>query len=137
MKKEKKRKIKTKKPLGIWIIGIFCYLATIFLILTAVISFTNLNILEQLPGFNLNQEQVPGIATYFGYFFIARGLLKFKNWARIALLIIATLNIIGGILSVVAGDYASLINLIVNLIIAIYLLFSKKVKKVFSKPNSQ
>ena len=69
-------------------------------------------------------------------FFIARGLWKGKNWARILVIIFAILNFIIGIMFLVKMDISNgITNLLPGGLIAGYLLFSTKVKEFFSKLN--
>jgi hypothetical protein len=64
-------------------------------------------------------------------FFIGRGLWKGKNWARIIAIIIAILGFISALLSLVDGQFLSIISLVIHGLIGGYLLFSKEVKKTF------
>jgi len=65
-------------------------------------------------------------------FFVARGLWKGQNWARIIEIIFAIIGGLIAILAVLSGNIGSTINLGINGLIAWYLLFDKKVKKFFS-----
>ena len=64
--------------------------------------------------------------------FVARGLWKGKNWARIVAVIFAVLGILSGISSIIKGGYSSLFGLIINLLIGGYLMFNSSVKSAFS-----
>ena len=61
------------------------------------------------------------------------GILNGKNSARIILGVISVINILGGLSSVINGDLFSLLNIGFNLIVLLYILLNKKVKKHFSK----
>ncbi len=62
------------------------------------------------------------------YFFIARGLWKGQNWARIVMIVLSFL----GVLFALFGLPATIISLIINLAIALYLLLAKDVKAAFA-----
>lgn len=71
-----------------------------------------------------------GIGIFF--FFVARGLWRLKNWARILTIVLQALSIIYYLYTIIigAGGYFSLI---VSAVIVAYLLFSKKVNEAFRK----
>lgn len=144
--KKKKGNIETNKkdrlPIGIYIIAIIYLLGAIPTTTLAVMLFLSPKIINQIPPFNKSPEAYAGVLNTFGIlmlilallFLIASiGLLKRKNWARIGIASFNLINIIGGILSILDKDYLSLINIVFNFIVLIYLVFSKKVKKVFSQ----
>jgi len=129
-----------KKPLGLKIIIIIYLFASILYLVIGILSITSQNLISQIPDFNttaLPNGQVFLIISILFIilsifvFFIVLGLLKNQQWSRISLIVINILNIIGGIISLTNGDFLSLINLTFNLVIAIYLIFNKKVKKIY------
>jgi glucan phosphoethanolaminetransferase (alkaline phosphatase superfamily) len=139
MEKEK-TKTQIKKPIGVILIAVFYFLASILYLATAIIAFFYKNLLTQLPNFNIPEAFVDQAILTLGILFlvlsllsliIAIALLKRKNWARVFVIIFSFILIIGGVFSLIEGNYISSINLLINLIIAAYLLFSKKVKRYF------
>ena len=144
-KREQIQQIEAKKrkaPLGIKIISIIYYIASFLYLAIAIVAFFKQDIISELSKLELLPVMNSDTIIIFGIFFlllsilsffIARGLLKFQMWARIALLGICALNIVGGIFSILEGNYLSAINLLFNLIIACYLIFSRKVKEAFSQ----
>ena len=134
---------KNKLPLGIIIISIIYYLAAILYLGVAILAFIKPEIIKEVPNFsNINPAILPNAFFSLGIIFIllsvfalvvATGLLKRWNFSRIALIIFCIFNIVGGILSLTEGNYLSSINIAFNLIIAVYLIFSKKVRTAFSK----
>ena len=76
------------------------------------------------------------------YFFIGRGLWKGHKWARITAIIFTSLGILLGVISVVTSSVQGIVNtgyfiidiieMIVKLVVVGYLIFSSKVKAVFS-----
>lgn len=74
------------------------------------------------------------IFLLFGVFeiFIARGLWKGQNWARIVTIIFGFLGSISGLVSMMQGNWGSLLGLAFNLAIALYLLLNDEVKLAFA-----
>ena len=65
-------------------------------------------------------------------FFVARGLWKAKNWARIVAIIFSCLGIVMAIISMISGNVSgNIFNLLIQLVIGGYLLFNNKVKEAF------
>jgi hypothetical protein len=64
--------------------------------------------------------------------FVAKGLWQGKGWTRIAQIIISSLAIISGIVTWIQDSGVSIINLVYNIVVAGYLLFSPSVKEAFS-----
>jgi len=136
--RNKIKKEHIKIPLGVKIISIIYYLSAILYLVIAIISLFFKDLIFKIPDFSQITNSYASIIL--GVIFIlltifsatvATGLWKQKNWARIALIIFCSLNITGGIFSLIKGGYLSSINLIFNLIIASYLIFSKKIKGFF------
>ena len=68
------------------------------------------------------------------YFFMARGLRKSQNWARIIAIILSFIGIVTAIFQLINKSWISgSINLIFNAIIAFYLMLNKNVKDFFSR----
>ena len=69
-------------------------------------------------------------------FFVARGIWKGRNWARISIIIVSALLIIYAmayVLTAIPGITISVSPIhIINLLIIFYLLFSSKAKEAFS-----
>jgi len=132
--------IKKESLVGIKIISIIYYLATIFSLTIALIAFFKPDFIKDAPTFGgqLPSEYILislGIffvfLTFFS-FFVAIGLQNKNNKARISLIVFCAINAIGGVISIAEGSYLSSINLLFNLGIIYYLVFNKKVKAQFS-----
>jgi len=66
-------------------------------------------------------------------FFVGRGLWKARPWARIVAIIFAALGILMAVISMIQGSIASnIFNLVIQLVIGGYLLFSNNVKQAFA-----
>jgi hypothetical protein len=137
----KEKRARFKRPIGLLIIIIIYFLASFLYLAIALVAFFKPDILLNFPGFTQISKNLPNISTIIGIvmliislisLIIAIGLLKLQNWARISLLIFLLVMIIGNILSLIAKDYISAINLFFNLAIFSYLFFSKRIRIAFS-----
>jgi hypothetical protein len=85
-----------------------------------------------------------GIALVFLvlHIFLGRGLWKGRQWARILTIILAVLGLAGSVYGIIQGldnitnIISNSVGIILSLLIAIYLLFSKKVKTAFSSKQT-
>ncbi len=64
-------------------------------------------------------------------FFVARGLWLGQNWARIVVIILVALELLGGIFALMAGGFASIFVILVDALIIWYLGFNDHVKHAF------
>ena len=135
---------KNKLPIGVLILAIIYYFATIVYIATAIVLFLKSEWFRNVPPFNNNPILTPQTFYILGGVLllmsivsvtIATGLIMRKNWARYLAIVLSAIFVAGGILSILEKSYISIINLVVNLLIIIYLVFSKKVKEKFDKPS--
>jgi len=132
--------IKKESLVGIKVLSIIYYLATIFSLTIASIAFFKPDFIKNAPTF---EGQLPSeyviisfgiffVLLAFFSFFVAIGLQNKSNKARISLIVFCAINAIGGIISIAEGSYLSSINLLFNLGIIYYLVFNKKAKAQFS-----
>jgi uncharacterized membrane protein (DUF2068 family) len=128
-------------PIGVKIIAIFFYIVSVvvffaagYFIIGTIINFGEITKIS--PVFLI----IAGF-FYIGYsvlnFFIARGLWKGKNWARITAIVISIIMIIYGIISIpesqLSLNHPSTGSALISIIIGGYLWFSKSVKAAFGK----
>jgi uncharacterized membrane protein (DUF2068 family) len=73
------------------------------------------------------------VAIGIGYFVVSYGLLKGKGWAWSVTLILSYIGIAFGIISIVGGNFFSIVTLIINIVI-IWYLYKSQVKSFFGKP---
>lgn len=73
------------------------------------------------------------IAIAFGVFdlFVARGLWTYKNWARIAEIVIAILGFVSGIIYIIGSPGWAIFNIVVNGGIFYLIAINKDVRKLF------
>lgn len=66
------------------------------------------------------------LAIVFGILFIILGvaLWRLKNWARITVIILASLNFLGALLALIGGNVISVVSLLIHGWIVWYLAFS-------------
>lgn len=133
-------KKENKNLKGIIAISVIYFLTSITSLIIGGLAIFDPSIFTSIPGFNIDLNS--GIFTSFKIFMIlfsiisfilAYFLLKKNNWARIAIIGISILMIIGGIISIIEGSYLSIANLLFNLLIVLYLIMNKKVKESFTK----
>jgi hypothetical protein len=67
-------------------------------------------------------------------FFIARGLLKGRNWARITQLVLSFIGLAVGLPSLLLGNFPSVLGLAMN-VASIVILFSRDAKAYFEQPR--
>ena len=76
------------------------------------------------------QVVILGLAVF--QFFLARGLWRGQNWARMFVIVLSILGVIGGIVAIVLGNFTAVTAVLLEGALAGYLLFSKKVKEAFA-----
>ena len=64
-------------------------------------------------------------------FFIARGLRRGKNWSRMLIIILTVLGIIGSIIGASSTSGISIVSLVIDIIIFLYLILYKDVRRYF------
>jgi uncharacterized membrane protein (DUF2068 family) len=125
-----------KRPAGIVVIAILMLIGAVLLLLAGFGLFVLAFLASGEPEFGGVLGALLGlvglIMLLFGiaYIFLAMGLLKLKPWARKVARVLAAISIAFGILSVFGGDPVSIISLIFNIIIFLYL-GSRGVKAAF------
>ena len=136
-----KKVVKKEMPLGVKILSILGYMAAALMLLLAILMFVGSagSLVSNVPGLALLGTSlfvVGGIillALAALEFFIARGLWKGQNWARIVVLIFTGLSILGGVVGMAGGEIGSnIVSLVINLLIGWYLLFKANVKAYFA-----
>jgi hypothetical protein len=89
------------------------------------------------PEFSMVLAGIGGvlIAVGIGYLVVSYGLLKGKGWAWSVTLILSFIGIVICIVSIVAGNFFAIINLIINIWI-IWYLYKSHVKVFFGKSET-
>ena len=139
---QQKKAIMVKKkeaPVGVKIISVLYYIGAVILVLGGLLSLIIPGLFRDLPFMSALAGPVFvafGIfAMIFGVlvYFLAKGLWELKPWARIAAIVLSVLGILDGLGGIGIGVYAAGIGeIIVDIVIAVYLTFSKDVKKAFA-----
>jgi hypothetical protein len=140
-------------PMGVKVISVLSYIgAALVLILAIIVVFAGGSIiamiLSNMAG-DAGMGSAQGSSIGFGIliviaivmlviaainFFIGRGLWKLQNWARIIVIVFSSLGFLANLLSLFSGKIGSAVaGLIINGLIAGYMLFSAKVKEAFAK----
>ncbi len=118
-----------KLPTGVKIIGVLYYIGAAVGVLAAIAFFVGISFL--FPGFGLGA--IGGIIILvFAIlaFFVARGIFRRKNWARIVVIVSSILGVIGGLTNL---DDGGIVQLIINGLILWYLTMNANAKAAFKK----
>jgi uncharacterized membrane protein HdeD (DUF308 family) len=73
------------------------------------------------------------IAIGIASFIVSYGLLKGKGWAWSVTLILSYIGIVTGIISIAGGNFLSIVQVIINIVV-IWYLYRSDVKVYFGKP---
>lgn len=129
-------------PIGVKIISILYYISAGFGVLFAIFLFAGFGFLSTLMPFLTTISAIGYILVIFCAimalafsvlsFFVARGLSKAKNWARMTAIVFAGLGVLGGLSSFASGfNFSMVIELVIQAAIGGYLLFNKEAKAYF------
>lgn len=130
-------------PTLVKVISVLYYIGAVFLLLFAILLFVGAGsvgaLLSEIP---LLGSIGAGVFIVLGVlflalavldFFVARGLWKGRNWARIVAIIFAILGVVMAIFGIAGGAIGSnLFGLIISGLIGYYLLFNKQAKEAFA-----
>jgi len=130
-------------PTGVKVVSVLYYIGAVFGIIFGLTSLVGAgmidSIVNQIPLLGIlgaGLFVIAGIILIgFGIFsfFIGRGLWKARPWARFVVIIIAALGILASVISMIQGEIASnIFNLVIQLAIVGYFLFSSNVKQAFA-----
>jgi len=122
-------------PTGVKIISVLYYIGAVFSLIAGIVAFAGGAFFTTvLPKFIAGIAAIAGIVfiilAVLG-FFIARGLWKGQNWARILAIVFAILGVISALIAIISGGYQGIVSLVINAIIGYYLWFNKGVKAAF------
>ena len=73
------------------------------------------------------------IAIGIASFIVSYGLLKGKGWAWSVTLILSYIGIVTGLISIAGGNFLSIVQVIINIVV-IWYLYRSDVKAYFGKP---
>ncbi|MDD5700302.1 MAG: hypothetical protein PHH00_03905 [Candidatus Nanoarchaeia archaeon] len=143
-RREEPKREDRKIPLGVKVISVIVYIGSALLLFDALVY-----VFYGITGESLSSEVSASKAVLFIAsaifvalavlaFFVARGLWKGKNWARIVVVVFSILEIVMIIAAFFYGNLTAsdnvlnLLSLVANGLIGGYLIFNKNAKKVFS-----
>ena len=75
------------------------------------------------------------IAIGIGYLVVSYGLMRGKGWAWSITLILSYIGVVFSIISIIGGNFLSIIHLIISIVI-IWYLYKAQVKSFFGKPTT-
>ncbi len=127
-------------PVGVKVISILYYISASLLVLLGLIFILGIGLIFSKINnplftlFGIGFVVIGAMLILLGIvgIFIGRSLWKGKKWAVIVVMILSCLGILTGISAIISGvaNVMTLINIVVDGIIAGYLLFSKEVKEM-------
>ncbi len=142
----KKGTAKKGVPALVKVISVLNLIAGIILIIFGIFAvfFVNSSFYENYAGLvfgslgGLLMETLYFVIIFFialGIFsvFMGRGLWKGRNWARIAQIVLALIWAVLALPEIATKPFGNTVSLIINLLIAYYLLFNLQVKAAFLK----
>lgn len=134
--------MKKEIPIGVKIISILYYISMGFGILFAIFLFVGSAFLGTLmPFLTAISAWGYGLVIFCAImvlafsvlsFFIAKGLGNAKNWARMLVIVLSAISVLGLLSTLFTNfSFGSLVSLLVQGAIGAYLLLDKEVKKAF------
>jgi hypothetical protein len=133
-------------PAGVKILSILGYIGSAATLILAILFFVGSTfigeILEKIQTEEASVAAVVGQGflivmgiVFLGFaildFFLARGLWKGQNWARIFFLILLSLSALGSLISILGGEFSDIIGLVISGFLIWYLGFNKEVRAAF------
>jgi uncharacterized membrane protein (DUF2068 family) len=120
------------RPLGVTIVAILAIIGGIFFIIGGLAP---LAIAAIVPEFSVLLIGIGSIliAIGIGYLVVSYGLMKAKGWAWSITLVLSYVGIVFGIISIIGGNFLSIIHLIISIVI-IWYLYKSQIKSFFGKP---
>jgi len=122
-------------PVGVKIIAVLYYIGAVLMVLSGILMIIGAGASSSMFSFGPFYSMMGSglfivgaiISLAFGVlaFFVGRGLWHGKSWARMTAIILAVLGLVSALFSF------AIFNIIIDGLIAWYLLFSKEVKRVF------
>jgi glucan phosphoethanolaminetransferase (alkaline phosphatase superfamily) len=129
-----------KRSIGLKAIIVISFIAAFFYLATSLVAFFYKDFLYNLPNFQLDLN-FRAISIIIGvvllllsivYLLIGIGLIKRKNSARVAFIVLSFINILGSVISIIEGNYISVGNLVFHGLVGGYMLLSRKVREEFT-----
>jgi hypothetical protein len=125
-----------KTPMEVKLISELYILAAVFSFAFGVLILIEESIASIIPGITHIPDAVAAIGIIlivFGllYLFVGLGLWKTENWARIVAIVFAIIGALGSAFSLVTGQLTYLVPLVIHGVIAGYLIWGKRMKRIF------
>lgn len=126
-------------PVGVKIISVLGYIGAVLVLLLGIGMIAGAGFIASF----LEGLAILGAGLFVGLgivlialavlgFFMARGLWKGQNWARILTIIFSGIGFLQALIALIQGNFGSIVTLVIDGIIAYYLWFNADVKKAFS-----
>ncbi len=129
-------------PTGVKVVSVLYYIGAVVSLIVGILFLVGVgmigSVLESMPVLALLGAgllilaAIIFIALAVLAFFVARGLWRGRNWARITAIVLAIIGVVLAIISIATGSLSSIVSLIIHVVIGGYLAFSNRVKAAFS-----
>ena len=111
-------------PTGVKVIAVMLLISAPLNMISAIIAF------GEIPGMVMIQALMAVLIIAVGI-----SLLLGQNWARITAIVLSFITVINGTVALAAGQVYVIVNIVLNLVIAIYLMANKDVIQAFSSES--
>lgn len=152
MARKVKRQVKSKSkvPVLAKVISVLGFIGSAVTLILGILFLVGSAFIQDLASLDKNiqpQELAaigtfgPGLLIFLGIlligfaildFFVARGLWKGHNWARIFTIVILTIGALSALVNLFSGEFDNIVLLVIDVLLIWYFGFNKKVIKAYS-----
>jgi hypothetical protein len=129
------QQVEKHRPLGVTLISALTIIAGIVFLASGITAVTVAPFLSGTQTFLVGLSAGAGaafLALGIAYFVMAYGLLKGKRWAWTVTLVLSSIGIALGFVSIVTGHIGAVLSVIINAVI-LYYIYRPNVKSFFGK----
>jgi uncharacterized membrane protein HdeD (DUF308 family) len=129
------QQVEKHRPLGVTLIAALTIIAGIVFLASGITAVTVAPFLSGTQTFLVGLSAGAGaafLALGIAYFVMAYGLLKGKRWAWTVTLVLSSIGIALGFVSIVTGHIGAVLSVIINAVI-LYYIYRPNVKSFFGK----
>ena len=127
--------VEKHRPFGVTLIAVLTIIGGIAFLASGITAVTVAPFLSGTQTLLVGLSAGAGaafLALGIAYFVMAYGLLKGKRWARTITLVLSSIGIALGFVSIVTGHIGAVFGIIINAVI-VYYIYRPKVKSFFGK----
>jgi hypothetical protein len=129
------QQVEKHRPLGVTLISALTIIAGIVFLASGITAVTVAPFLSGTQTFLVGLSAGAGaafLALGIAYFVMAYGLLRGKRWAWTVTLVLSSIGIALGFVSIVTGHIGAVLSVIINAVI-LYYIYRPNVKSFFGK----